>query len=279
IRLGRLELLGGHVLKSAEDGSFLREGLLHGRTVEAPELRHLRQAEVEELRAGARDHHVPRLEIAMDYACAMCAVERLGDLRAVLENVGERKGTTPQPIGERLPLEQLHDQVVVADVVERADVRMIELRDGLRLALEAHFELRVLRELGGKDLDGHAATEPRVAPFPHLAHSSRADARDDFIGTETRSRRNDCHVWSAAGDYRSGQVDPSRSAISRSARARSTSPRLAALLVNSSRISSCEWIGVSSLFRLPRADPLRLSVPVESGLMRGVQAVSSAVLT
>ena len=140
----RFELLGRHVLKGAEDGSFLGEGLLHGRAVEDLELRRLRQTEVEELRAGARDHDVPRLEIAMDHASAMRAVERLGDLRAVLENIGQRQRAALEPVGERLALEQLHDQIVIADVVKRADVRMVELRDRLRFALEPQFELRVL---------------------------------------------------------------------------------------------------------------------------------------
>ncbi len=48
-----------------------------------------------------------------------------------------------------------------------------ELRDGAGLALEAELELRILRELGRKNLDGHTAIESRVTPTPDLPHASR----------------------------------------------------------------------------------------------------------
>ena len=42
--------------------------------------------------------------------------------------------------------------VLLADVVERADVRMVELGDGARFALEALAELRIGREAAGRIL-------------------------------------------------------------------------------------------------------------------------------
>src|SRR5207244_901076 len=54
-----------------------------------------------------------------------------------------------------------------------------------RFALEANFELRVLREFRGQNLDGHAAIEPRVPPPPHLPHPARPDRRDHFVGPES----------------------------------------------------------------------------------------------
>ena len=76
----------------------------------------------------------------------------------------------------------------MADVEQRADVRMIERRDRARLALEAVAKLRVGRERRGEDLDRDGAIEPRVARAIDLAHAARADERDDFIGAET-------HAW------------------------------------------------------------------------------------
>ena len=68
----------------------------------------------------------------------------------------ERQRALLQAIGERLPLEQLHHEEVrvalVADVEERADVRVVERRDRLRLALEALAALLVLGEAGGRIL-------------------------------------------------------------------------------------------------------------------------------
>ena len=87
-------------------GSFLHftgERFLHRRAVEDLELRRLRQTEVEQLRAGARDRDVPRLEIAMDHASTMCAVESLADLRAVLENVRQRERAALEPVASDSP--------------------------------------------------------------------------------------------------------------------------------------------------------------------------------
>ena len=66
----------------------------------------------------------------MDDAVAMRGVEGGGDLDRVLDRLIERQRRPSQSIGERLALEARHDEevgaLVLADVVERADVGMIE---------------------------------------------------------------------------------------------------------------------------------------------------------
>ena len=52
------------------------------------------------------------------------------------------------------------DAVLVSDVVERADVRMLKRGDGARFALEALPEIGVGGERRGQDLDGDRAIEP-----------------------------------------------------------------------------------------------------------------------
>jgi hypothetical protein len=90
-----------------------------------------------------------------------------------------------KPRGERLAFQVLHDEigdaVVLAHVVQRADVWMIELRDRAGLAIEALAELRIQRERFGEDLDGDRALEPRVARAIHLAHPARAERRADLV--------------------------------------------------------------------------------------------------
>ena len=71
-----------------------------------------------------------------------------------------------------------------ADVVERADVRMIELRDGAGFAIEALAELRVGREQRRENLDRDRTIEPRVAGPVDLAHTAGADEREHFVGAE-----------------------------------------------------------------------------------------------
>jgi hypothetical protein len=63
----------------------------------------------------------------------------------------------------------------VADVVERADVGMVEVGDGAGLALEAGADLRAGREVGRQHLDCDIAAQAGIAGPIDLAHPARTD--------------------------------------------------------------------------------------------------------
>ena len=71
--------------------------------------------------------------------------------------------------------------MVFADVVQGADVRMRQLRDRARFAVEAFTELRVSPQGLGEDLDRDRAIQPRVARFLDLAHPARAEQRENLV--------------------------------------------------------------------------------------------------
>ncbi len=73
------------------------------------------------------------------------------------------------------------------DVVERADVRMIEAGDDARFAPEALLTIRVIRELPGKRLDGDGAVQACIDGTIHLAHAAGGDQRLHFVGAEDTS--------------------------------------------------------------------------------------------
>ena len=77
--------------------------------------------------------------------------------------------------------------VLTADVVERADVRVVERGDRAGFALEPLAELRVAGEVRRQDLDRDGAIETRVARLVDLAHPARAERRHDFVRTESRT--------------------------------------------------------------------------------------------
>ncbi len=145
---------GDHVLNRSEHASLCgqRRGLsLAGQWPDetpapAPGV-HPGNPEVHQLGACLRQHDVGRLQIAMDDARAMRFVERIGDVDRVRHRFVERQRSISQPRGQRFSLDQFHhqevDAVVLADVVQRADVRMVQCGDGLGFALEARTELRV----------------------------------------------------------------------------------------------------------------------------------------
>ena len=71
---------------------------------------HLGEAEVEQLDARLGEHHVARLEVAMDDPLAMGAAERVGDLDAVAQELIGGQRSAAQALRQRLAFEVLHDQ-------------------------------------------------------------------------------------------------------------------------------------------------------------------------
>ena len=94
-------------------------------------------------------------------------------------------GAARDAILQRLAIEQLHHHellaVVGADVVERADVRVIEVRDDPRFALEALDRVGVGVRFVGQELDRDLPAEPRVFRFVDDAHAAGAEARQDLV--------------------------------------------------------------------------------------------------
>ena len=128
----------------------------------------------------------------MHDAGAVGAIERAADLDRHLQRVVRRQRAGPREArGQRLAFEELEHEEVGAglgsDVVERADVRMIERRHGVRLAVEAGAQLGVGGELRRQHLDRDRAIEPRIARAVDLAHPAGADRRDDLIRPESRA--------------------------------------------------------------------------------------------
>ena len=86
-------------------------------------------------------------------------VQRVGDLDAHVEQRVEAQRTRGEPILQRRPLQILHDDerspVLLADVVDRADVRVVQRRRRLRFAREPAQRLGIPRELFGDELERH----------------------------------------------------------------------------------------------------------------------------
>src|SRR5258707_1387559 len=62
---------------------------------------------------------------------------------------------------------------------------MRERRDGSRFALKAPSQIRIGRELSGKNFDGDVAPEARVPRAIHLSHSTRTDRCEDLVRAES----------------------------------------------------------------------------------------------
>ena len=101
----------------------------------------LRHAKVEQLGTGLSQHHVGGLQVAVNDAVPMRMIERLGNLDRMAQDLVSGQGAASETVRDRFALQQLHHEVVAAvrstNVIQRADVRVIQAGDRLRFNLEA----------------------------------------------------------------------------------------------------------------------------------------------
>jgi hypothetical protein len=87
-----------------------------------------------------------------------------------------------------LTLDQLHDEgghrACRFEPINMRDVRMIERRKRLGLALEPGKALGIFGKQLGQNLEGDIAPEPGVVSTINFAHTASADSTDNGVGAE-----------------------------------------------------------------------------------------------
>ena len=121
----------------------------------------------------------------MNDAFAMGGVERIGNFDAQREDGLEFHGAPGDQVLERGAVEEFHDEEgasgVLADVVDGADVGMIQGGSGFGFAAETFEGLAVLREIVGKEFEGDEAAEASVFRFVDHAHAAATELFDDPV--------------------------------------------------------------------------------------------------
>jgi hypothetical protein len=111
-------------------------------------LHELRQSEVQNLylRFG-RYHHVGRFDVAVDDPCPMCRCQRIGDLLRVVDRLRQRQCLMGDELVERFAWDVFHDQVidtvVVGNIMQRDNVRMVQCRSRTGFLEETALWLRI----------------------------------------------------------------------------------------------------------------------------------------
>ena len=142
--------------------------------------------EIENLGGAAlADENVGGLDVAVDNAFAVRGIESICDLDGELEKLlkGNRSGL--QPLLERLPGQEFHGDEVLAfffaDVVDRADIGMVQRRGGAGFAAKAFERLGIASEVVRKEFEGDVAAEADVFGFINHAHSATAEFFQDAV--------------------------------------------------------------------------------------------------
>ena len=136
----------------------------------------------------------------MNNAGAMRCRQCVRDLDRNVQLLGQRQCASSQSVGKSLAFQVLHDQEVgacgriVPNIVQHADMRMLQRRDGARLALETLFQLRAGSQARRQNLDRDCAVESGIPRPIHFAHSARTQRKLDFVGAKFRAR-GQSHAW------------------------------------------------------------------------------------
>ena len=191
-----LRLLGGDVLRGADDHAILRDLLL---------VRGVGDAEIGDFHfAVVGDHDVRRLHIAVDHTMRVGDEQPAGGLDENRQQTNRVHGAIKLVVEvcQRLARHIFHDEeadaVVLVVFEQRGDVRVRQIGGiaGLRTQA-AQFGLLV-RRVFAQRLDGHGTTELNVVALPHLAHTALGQTRVETVPAMDELSFNQSHCWSAS---------------------------------------------------------------------------------
>ena len=138
------------------------------------------------------EHDVSRLQVAVHDAVAVRDGQRLGHGDPNFENFVQRHRALAQSFRQSFAFQKLHHQVIGAilrsDVVELADMRMVQRRNRSAFALHALLQFRRGRKVRSQNFDGHRAIKAGITGAINLSHAACAQQRLDFVRTEFRAR-------------------------------------------------------------------------------------------
>jgi hypothetical protein len=121
----------------------------------------------------------------MHDARAVGPVQGGRDLDRIPERLIKRQRALGQSIGQGFPFEVLQHQevgaILMPDIVERANVRVIQCRDRAGFALEALAPIRVAGDVGGEHFNGDRPIEARVVRFVNFTHAAGSEGGEDLV--------------------------------------------------------------------------------------------------
>ena len=177
VDLAAERLLGAHVGKRAEHDVPFGDGGVFD----------LGHAKVENLRRSVgEEHDVRRLHVPMDDAVLVRLLQSTCDLEGNRDGVLARQRAAHEARLQRLAAVERHrDEQLplgcLADLVNRADVGMIQRRGGAGFLKKAAFGLRPHAEVARQELQGDVPAEPLVERFVDHPHRAGAEGLEHAI--------------------------------------------------------------------------------------------------
>ena len=161
----------------------------------------LGETEIENFGVAAfGDENIRGLDVAVNDVFGVRGVERVGDFDGEREEVFDIHGAAVDAVLERLAVEKFHGDeglaVLFADVVNGADVGMVERGGRLRFALETGEGLGIAGDILRQKFQRDETLEARVFGLVDDTHASAAEFFDDAVMRDGLAdwRRGVCHA-------------------------------------------------------------------------------------
>ena len=165
-----------------------------GRAPAAPRLaaQEVGEPEVEDLHPTVlAEKGVGGLEVAVQDTVLVGVGEAAGHVVGHPERLVERQHALLEARRQRLPAQELHDEVwpggAAAHVEERDDVRVVELRDRLGLLLDPLGGELASGTVGAQGLERHAASQLRVDGLVHQSEATPSNLAADLEASDPGS--------------------------------------------------------------------------------------------
>ena len=165
------------------------------------------------------EEQVRRLDVAVHEPAHVCILERRGDLGANVDGLGGSQvfarveQASQAPAAQQLEHHERH--VVIAPVVDRHHVRMVQGGGDLCLGAEAPEEAGVVGERGVEHFHRHPAPQPGVVRDVDATARARADRREQAVsaGKNTAGEIGDAtdrHAIQRTGHHDAERGTPER---------------------------------------------------------------------
>jgi len=134
------------------------------------------------------DENVRRLDVAVDNTLGVRRIEGLGNLnRQVEQHIGFHR-LSADPMFQGGPFHQLHGDkrlpVLLANIVNGANVRVVQCGGRLRFAFETRQRLRIAGHAFRKKFQRYEAVQPGVFGLIDHAHSAAAQSLHNAVMRE-----------------------------------------------------------------------------------------------
>ena len=145
------------------------------------------------------DEDIGRLDVTVDDALRMCGIHGIGNFDSERQHHLDVQWFAGDPVLQCHAIQKLHGNesltIFLTDVVNRANILMIQSRRRLRLALEAGQCLRVSGNLLRQKLESDETVEPGVLSLIDNTHPAATQLIDDAVVRDRLSdklRRGHC---------------------------------------------------------------------------------------